>query len=128
MDTAMRQVHTYDREKSTSDDRQTGIRGLFGTVEMPHRWAFIRSGETPSIYNLLGQVVMQLVNGGWLAGGHVVTFDVSRFVSGVYLYRLGRGSLVDVKKMVMSQVTCLCIACQLQLGPFLGIFIQALEE
>ena len=53
------------------------------------------------VYNILGQMVMELFNGSQIAGNHVVAFDASRLASGVYFYRLEAGSYVNVKKMVL---------------------------
>jgi hypothetical protein len=53
------------------------------------------------VYNILGQMVMELFSGAQVAGTHVVAFDASRLASGVYFYRLEAGSYVNVKKMVL---------------------------
>ncbi|MCL5021379.1 MAG: T9SS type A sorting domain-containing protein [Bacteroidetes bacterium] len=53
------------------------------------------------IYNVLGQEVTTLVNQRQTAGNYIVTFDASRFASGVYLYRLSAGSYNSVRKMVL---------------------------
>jgi hypothetical protein len=54
-----------------------------------------------SIYNLLGQKVVTLVNGRQQAGRHQVEWDASGFASGVYYYRIEAGEFVDVKKMIL---------------------------
>jgi uncharacterized delta-60 repeat protein len=54
-----------------------------------------------TVYNTLGQQVASLVNGNMNAGKYQVTFDASRFTSGVYYYRLVSGSNVMVKKMMI---------------------------
>jgi hypothetical protein len=60
------------------------------------------SGTTTlKIYNILGQEIASLVN-GYRAAGHVsVTFDASRFSSGVYIYRLQSASGSITKRMVL---------------------------
>jgi len=46
------------------------------------------SHVTLKVYDILGREVMTLVNGMETAGMHEVTFDGSKFASGVYFYRL----------------------------------------
>ena len=41
-----------------------------------------------TVYNALGQVVKELVNGHQTAGDHKVAFDASGLASGVYIYRI----------------------------------------
>ena len=60
-----------------------------------------RSHVTLSVYNTLGQRVVELVNGEKAAGAYDVTFDASGLVSGVYLYRMEAGSIVQTKKLVV---------------------------
>ncbi len=55
------------------------------------------------IYNILGQEVASLVNREQTAGTYSVTFDASRFASGVYFYRLTAGSYNSVKKMMLMK-------------------------
>jgi len=54
-----------------------------------------------SIYNLLGQKVVTLVNKRQQVGYHQVEWDASRFSSGVYFYRIQAGEFQDVKKMIL---------------------------
>ncbi len=57
---------------------------------------------TLRIYNVLGQVVATLVNGDQQnAGKYQVTFDASRYSSGVYFYRIEAGTFSAVKKMML---------------------------
>ncbi|HMB97673.1 MAG TPA: carbohydrate binding domain-containing protein [Balneolaceae bacterium] len=53
------------------------------------------------VFNALGQKVATLVNGSRNAGSHTITFDASRFASGVYLYRLTSGNCVQINKMLL---------------------------
>jgi len=53
------------------------------------------------VFNALGQKVATLVNGSRNAGSHTITFDASRFASGVYLYRLTSGNNVQINKMLL---------------------------
>ena len=54
-----------------------------------------------SVFNLLGQNVVTLVNGVESAGYHTVQFDASRLSSGIYLYRLETSSSTIIKQMVL---------------------------
>ena len=54
-----------------------------------------------TIYNILGQKVMQVVNEIQTQGKHTVKIDARNLASGVYLYRLKAGSRVKVRKMVV---------------------------
>jgi len=53
-----------------------------------------------TVFNSLGQAVEVLVNRTQDAGSYTLTFDGSKFSSGVYYYRIDAGSFVDTKKMV----------------------------
>ncbi len=54
-----------------------------------------------TIYNLLGQEVMTLVNEKQDAGYKSVSFNASRLPSGIYMYRLTAGTLNEVKRMIL---------------------------
>jgi hypothetical protein len=60
-----------------------------------------QSHVTLTIYNTLGEIVKELVNGEMDAGYHEVIFDASHLSSGVYLYRIEAGTFVNVKKLVV---------------------------
>ncbi len=60
-----------------------------------------RSLVTLAIYNVLGQKVATLVSGVQSVGQHEVTFDASRFASGVYFYRLNAAGYSVTKKMML---------------------------
>ncbi len=54
-----------------------------------------------TVYNVMGQEVMELVNHRMEAGFHAVTFDATRLASGMYFYRLQAGPFTDLKRMVL---------------------------
>ncbi|MFZ0453252.1 MAG: T9SS type A sorting domain-containing protein [Ignavibacteriaceae bacterium] len=56
---------------------------------------------TLNVFNILGQKVETLVSGVEAPGKHNITFDGSRYASGVYIYRLQAGSYSFTKKMVL---------------------------
>ena len=56
------------------------------------------------VYNLLGQLIMQLVNGDLLAGFHEVrmsTSDRPDLPSGVYFYKILAGSFSETHKLIL---------------------------
>lgn len=53
------------------------------------------------VYDILGRRVATLVNEVQNAGFHTVNFDMSRYASGTYIYRLEAGDFVSVKKMML---------------------------
>ncbi len=56
---------------------------------------------TLRVYNLLGQVVAEVIHGQkYDAGTYEVPFDASALSSGVYLYRLQAGQFSQVRKMI----------------------------
>jgi hypothetical protein len=61
----------------------------------------IRSEVKLSVYNILGQEVMMLVNEQQEAGGHEAIFDASNLASGVYICRLQAGAFAATRKLVM---------------------------
>jgi len=60
-----------------------------------------RSYVMLSVFNMLGQKVIELVRGEREAGSYSFTFDASGLASGVYLYRMQAGSFVQTKKLVV---------------------------
>jgi hypothetical protein len=53
------------------------------------------------VYDILGQQVAELVNEYMDTGRHSVTFDASRYATGLYFYRLQADNRVLVKKMML---------------------------
>lgn len=56
-----------------------------------------------NIYDVLGREVVTLVDGEQASGLHSVTFDASRFASGVYFCTLTAGQVVQTKKLVLMK-------------------------
>ena len=56
---------------------------------------------TINIYNVLGQLVTNLVNEHQTAGNYKVVWNASRFSSGIYFYRINSGDFNQIKKMVL---------------------------
>jgi photosystem II stability/assembly factor-like uncharacterized protein len=52
-------------------------------------------------YDILGKEVAILVDGFQKAGYYEVSFDASRFATGIYFYRLTAGTFTDVKKLAV---------------------------
>lgn len=53
------------------------------------------------VFNMMGQRVATLVDHQQIAGWHSIVFDASRLSSGVYVYRLQVGNMVQTRKMVL---------------------------
>ena len=57
---------------------------------------------TLTVYNMLGQEVLQLIKGENMgAGRHSVDFDASKLASGIYVYRLKAGEFSATKKITL---------------------------
>jgi hypothetical protein len=54
-----------------------------------------------TIHNLIGEEVALLVNGQVEAGFYETTFDAFNLPSGMYLYKLQAGNLIEIKKMIL---------------------------
>ena len=54
-----------------------------------------------SIYNILGQKVVSLVNEEQPAGKHSLEWNASGFASGVYYYKISAENFQQIKKMVL---------------------------
>ncbi|MCL4547637.1 MAG: T9SS type A sorting domain-containing protein, partial [Bacteroidetes bacterium] len=61
----------------------------------------VRTSVKLRVYDLLAQVIAELVNGIQEAGRYDVTFDGSNFPSGAYFYKLEAGSYIEVKKLLL---------------------------
>jgi beta-glucosidase len=56
-----------------------------------------------SVYDLLGREVAVLVDEHKVPGKYAVTFDASRFSSGMYLVRMSAGNYVQTKKILLMK-------------------------
>ena len=64
-------------------------------------YSIARSGQVRlSVHDLLGREVAVLVDGLTSAGSHEVTFDAAGLPSGIYVYRLASGNMVEARKML----------------------------
>ena len=59
------------------------------------------SEVTIEIFDLLGNIVDELVNEEKPAGSYSIEFDASSLASGIYYYKFTAGGFVDVKKLVV---------------------------
>lgn len=60
-----------------------------------------KSTVTLVVYNILGEVVTELVNGEMEAGYHNVSFNASGLSSGVYFYKIRAGDFLETKKLLL---------------------------
>ena len=61
-----------------------------------------------NVYNVLGELVETLVNKELGAGLHTVVFDATKYVSGVFLYKLNSvqrdgSNKSSIKKMIVTK-------------------------
>jgi hypothetical protein len=56
---------------------------------------------TLSVYNILGEKIVTLINGNLNAGTHEVSFNASKLTSGIYFYRLESNGSNQVRKMML---------------------------
>ena len=61
----------------------------------------VRSWQTLTVYDVLGNEIATLVNEEKPAGSYEVNFNASRLSSGIYFYKLQAGSFVETKKMIL---------------------------
>jgi hypothetical protein len=54
-----------------------------------------------TVYDITGRVVATPVNENLKPGNYEITFDASKYSSGVYFYKLETGGFVETKKMLM---------------------------
>ena len=55
------------------------------------------------VYDILGNKVTDLVNQEMAPGNYTANFDASSLASGVYIYRLQTGSLMQTRKMILMK-------------------------
>jgi hypothetical protein len=103
------------RPSADDDEGGTGRAGLVGNSPNPFNPMTVISYYLPAginvkleVFNLLGQKVSTLLNSYQEAGMHEVEWDGTsdqgeQVVSGVYLYRLSAGSIVQTRKMVLMK-------------------------
>jgi hypothetical protein len=56
-----------------------------------------------SVYNILGQKILTLVEGKESAGYHSITWDASNLPSGIYFYHLNAGEYSQIRKCVLMK-------------------------
>ncbi|NQT61995.1 MAG: T9SS type A sorting domain-containing protein [Candidatus Marinimicrobia bacterium] len=56
-----------------------------------------------TVYNVLGQEVMVLVNDVQQAGAHEIQFQAGALASGIYMYRLEAGNFTSTHKMILMK-------------------------
>ena len=54
-----------------------------------------------SIYNVVGEEVVELVNREMAVGMHTINFDASNLVSGIYFYKLIANDFIETKKLLL---------------------------
>ena len=54
-----------------------------------------------NVYNINGQLILELVNGNKEAGEHKINFDARDFNSGIYFYKLEANGISLTKKMIL---------------------------
>ncbi len=62
-----------------------------------------KSNVKLSVFNILGQEVMSLVDQSLDAGNHTVKFDASPLSSGVYFYKIEAGNFTESRKMMLMK-------------------------
>jgi hypothetical protein len=66
------------------------------------RYSVAQAGRVSlKVFNTLGQEVATLVDENVTVGEHKATFDASKLASGVYVYKISSGSMVESKKMLL---------------------------
>ena len=56
-----------------------------------------------NVYNMLGEIVVELDNGFKNSGRHTVNFNGAMLPSGIYFYQLRSGDFVRTKKMTLMK-------------------------
>ncbi len=105
----------------TYDNQVVGIR-MAGGVDLPTSYSLSQNYPNPfnpttdiqfdvpkasnvklSVYNVLGQEVVTLVDEKMAAGSYVADWDASNASSGVYFYRITAGEFSQTRKMVLMK-------------------------
>ncbi|KUO59761.1 hypothetical protein APF79_08535 [bacterium BRH_c32] len=60
-----------------------------------------RSNVSLKVFNVLGQLVSELINSNFEAGNYTVDFNASQLSSGMYIYTLSAGDNLITKKMTL---------------------------
>jgi len=61
-----------------------------------------RAGEvTLEVFDITGRLVRRLVDGRIAEGTHEISLDARDLPSGVYVYRLAAGEVIEAKKMIL---------------------------
>ncbi len=60
-----------------------------------------KSNVTLKVFNSLGQIVEEIINGQYEAGYHSIIFNASNLSSGIYYYRLETEGFSQIKKMAL---------------------------
>ncbi len=60
-----------------------------------------RSNVKLAVYNIIGQMVTELINTELAAGYHTIDFDATNFSSGLYFFRIAARDFIDVRKMML---------------------------
>ncbi|MBI3193810.1 MAG: T9SS type A sorting domain-containing protein [Ignavibacteriae bacterium] len=63
----------------------------------------VKSVVSLNVFNVLGRKIATLVNEEKARGEYKVEWDATGFPSGLYLYKFQTGSIVEVRKMVLSK-------------------------
>jgi hypothetical protein len=56
---------------------------------------------TLEVFDITGRLVRRLVDGTIAEGTHEVSLDARDLPSGVYVYRLAAGEVIEAKKMIL---------------------------
>jgi hypothetical protein len=56
-----------------------------------------------TVYNVLGQVVAELVNESQRAGSYDVTLNAVNLPSGIYIYHLTAGNFIETRRMILAK-------------------------
>lgn len=94
----------------SADDTSPGTFALTQNYPNPFNPATTVKFQIPSdgevslsVYDLLGNKVVNIIHGEMTAGLHTVNFNASGLSSGIYFYRLNSGSFSTTKKMILMK-------------------------